>query len=65
MNELPVSVTCTNCGCPVVFHIQYETAGGISECCHNCGGLVTASYDCDYAGRVRIRYVRTMGGLKK
>lgn len=65
MNEITVSVTCANCGCPVVFRIQPETVSGFSEGCSNCGGLVTGSYCCDYDGRVRFHFVRTLGGFKR
>lgn len=65
MNEITVSVTCTKCGCPVIFHLRLETAGGISGPCCNCGGLVTATYSCGYNGRVRIQNVRTLGGSNR
>lgn len=65
MNEITVSVTCTNCGCPVVLRLRLGSSGGIGECCYNCSGIVTGTYDCYENGKVIIRNIKTLGGAKK
>lgn len=65
MNNITVSVTCTNCGSTVVLNLKPETFGGFSECCYGCSGIVTGQYSVDFNGRVAIRYVKTYGGMKK
>ena len=65
MNEISVSVTCTNCGCPVILRFRTETSGGFCQCCYNCSGSVTGDYSCDYNGNTRIYRVKTHGGAKR
>ena len=65
MSSVTVSVTCPNCGNPVVFTLEPPICGGISECCYNCGALVSGSYSWGNNNTPVIRYVRSSGGYKK
>lgn len=65
MNNIHVSVTCTNCGGTVVLNLKPETCGGFCETCYNCSGNVTGLYSVDFNGKVRIYDVKTHGGAKK
>ena len=65
MGDIHVSVTCINCGSTVVLNLTTETCGGFSETCYNCSGSVTGWYSVDFNGKVRIRDVRTIGGVKR
>jgi len=60
-----VSVTCPNCGNPVVFSLDPQFCGGFAECCYNCGATVSGSYSWGVNNNPVIRYVRSNGGLKK
>lgn len=60
-----VSVTCPNCGNPVVFSLDPQFCGGFAECCYNCGATVAGSYSWGINNTPRLYYVRASGGLKK
>lgn len=65
MNSVVISVTCPNCGNPVVFSLTPPVEGGFVECCYNCCASVSGAYSWDGRGGVNIRYVRSSGGYKK
>ena len=65
MNSVVISVTCPNCGNPVVFSLTPPVEGGFVECCYNCCANVSGAYSWDSNGGVHIRYVRSSGGYKK
>ncbi len=65
MNSVTVSVTCPNCGNPVVLTLEPPIEGGFVECCRNCCANVSGSYSWDSNGGVRLYYVRSSGGYKK
>lgn len=60
-----VSVTCPNCGNPVVFSLDSQFCGGFAECCYNCGATVSGSYSWGCNNNPIIRYVKSNGGLRR
>ena len=65
MSSVTVSVTCPNCGNPVVFTLEPPICGGFAECCYNCSATVSGSYSWGNNNTPIIRYVRSSGGAKK
>lgn len=65
MSSVTVSVTCPNCGNPVVFTLEPPIEGGFVECCYNCSANVSGSYSWNSNGGVRLYNVRSSGGAKK
>ena len=63
--KVTVSVTCPNCGNPVVFSLDTQTCGGFGECCYNCSAIVSGTYSWGCNNNPIIRYVRSIGGVKK
>lgn len=62
--SITVSVTCPNCGNPVVFSLEPPICGGFVECCYNCSASVSGSYSWGNNNTPIIRYVRSSGGYK-
>ena len=60
-----VSVTCSNCGNPVVFSLDPQFCGGFAQGCCNCGATVSGSYNWDSNNNPRLYYIRSSGGFKK
>ena len=59
-----VSVTCPNCGNPVVIDFQKNMCGGFSQCCYNCCANVTGTYFWQGEERIVIQHVRASGGRR-
>lgn len=64
MNSITVSVTCPNCGSPVVFNLHPTIGGGMAECCYNCSATVSCCVSWN-GNTPRIYGVRSSGGAKK
>lgn len=65
MSIVTVSVTCPNCGCPVVLTLDTAVEGGFVACCYNCSANVSGSYSWSCNGGIRFFYIRSSGGAKK
>ncbi len=63
--SITVSVTCPNCGNPVVLSLNTSMVGGFVQCCYNCSANVVGSYSWGVNDTPIIRYVRAMGGAKR
>lgn len=62
---MTVSVTCPNCGNPVVFNLEPPICGGFAECCYNCCATVYGSYSWSNNNTPIFYGVRSSGGYKK
>lgn len=58
-----VSVTCPNCGNPVMIKLENNTSSGFCKCCYSCGANVSGMYSWSGDDDPIIQYVRAGGGF--
>lgn len=64
MENVLVSVTCPNCGNPVMFNLKTNIAGGHYGVCRNCSGGVSVIVSWD-GNTPRIYGIQGIGGCRK
>ena len=63
--KVTVSLSCPNCGHPVIINLEYPFVGGYSGHCFGCGALVSGSYSWNNDMSPIIYTVRSSGGAPK